>query len=144
MYGLHQSPGGAVETRNSNSLEAALRELREKTGLRIHQLRSKWIGYNPRYDCDVYAIELNIGENPQWTEQDKMGLWGIIPWDIYINMMASRLLILTHCIHMKMFLKEARIILTEVNITFEKYEEVLQYNPEDMLNELGINEDWEL
>ena len=45
---------------------------------------------------------------------------------------------------MKMFLKEARIILTEVNITFEKYEEVLQYNPEDMLNELGINEDWEL
>ncbi len=73
-----------------------------------------------------------------------MGLWGIIPWDIYINMAASRLLILTHCIHMKMFLKEARIILTEVNITFEKYEEVLQYNPEDMLNELGINEDWEL
>jgi len=39
MYGLHQSPGGAVETENSNSLEAALRELREETGLRIHQSR---------------------------------------------------------------------------------------------------------
>ncbi len=36
MYGLHQSPEGAVETRVSNSLEAALRELREETGLRIH------------------------------------------------------------------------------------------------------------
>ena len=36
MYGLHQSPGGAVETKDSNSLEAALRELREETGLRIH------------------------------------------------------------------------------------------------------------
>ncbi len=73
MYGLHQSPGGAVETKDSNSLEAALRELREETGLRILQLRPKWIGYDPKYDCDVYAIELDIGENPQWTEQDKMG-----------------------------------------------------------------------
>jgi len=41
MYGLHQSPEGAVEAEDSNSLEAALRELREETGLRIHQLRSK-------------------------------------------------------------------------------------------------------
>ena len=78
MYGLHQSPGGAVKTKDSNSLEAALRELREETGLRIYQSRPKWIGYDPKYDCDVYAIELDIRENPRWTEQDKMGLWGII------------------------------------------------------------------
>src|SRR6266540_3196512 len=80
MYGLHQSPRGAVETEDSNSLEAALRELREETGLKIHQSRPKWIGYDPKYDCDVYAIELDIRENPRWTEQDKMGPWGIIPW----------------------------------------------------------------
>ncbi len=36
MYGLHQSPGGAVEAKDSNSLETVLRELREETGLRIH------------------------------------------------------------------------------------------------------------
>jgi len=36
MYGLHQLPGGVVETKDSNSLEAALRELKEETGLRIH------------------------------------------------------------------------------------------------------------
>jgi len=65
MYGLHQSSGGAVETEDSNSLKAALRELREETGLRIYQSRPKWIGYDPKYDCDVYAIELDIGENPQ-------------------------------------------------------------------------------
>src|SRR6266498_2112059 len=88
MYGLHQSPGRAIETQDSNSLETALRELREETGLRIHQSRPKWIGYDPKYDCDIYAIELNIGENPQWIEQDKMGPWGIIPWDMYINMAA--------------------------------------------------------
>jgi len=36
MYGLHQSPGGGVESKDSNSLEAALRELREETDLKIH------------------------------------------------------------------------------------------------------------
>ena len=74
MYGLHQSPEGAVETKDSNSLEAALRELREETGLKIHHLRVKWIGHDLKFDCDIYAIKLDIGENPQWTEQDKMGL----------------------------------------------------------------------
>jgi len=44
---------------------------------------------------------------------------------------------------MKIFLKEVRIILTEVNVIFEEHEEVLQYGPENMSNELGINEDWE-
>src|SRR6266542_2618502 len=33
MYDLHQSPGGVIETEDSNSLEAALRELRKETGL---------------------------------------------------------------------------------------------------------------
>ena len=64
MYGLHQSSERVVETKDSNSLEAALRELREETGLRIHQSRAKWIGHDPKYDCDVYVIELDIGENP--------------------------------------------------------------------------------
>jgi len=64
MYGLYQSSEGAVETEDSNSLKAALRELREETGLKIHQSRPKWIGYDSKYDCDIYAIELDIGENP--------------------------------------------------------------------------------
>jgi len=79
MYGLHQSPGGAVKNKDSNSLEATLRELREETGLKIHQSRFKWIGYDLKYDCNVYFIELDIGENPQWIEQDKIRPWGIIP-----------------------------------------------------------------
>ncbi len=73
MYDLHQSSGEAVETKDSNSLETALRELRKETDLRIHPSRSKWIGYDLRFDCNIYAIELDIGENPKWTEQDKMG-----------------------------------------------------------------------
>ncbi len=58
MYGLHQSPGGAVETKDSNSLEAVLRELREETGLRIHQFRPKWIDHDLKYDCDVVRLKI--------------------------------------------------------------------------------------
>ena len=65
MYGLHQSSEGAVETEDSNSLKAALRELREETGLRIYQARAKWIDHDPKFDCDIYAIKLDIGENLQ-------------------------------------------------------------------------------
>ncbi len=79
MYGLHQSLERAVETKDSNSLEAALRELREETALKIHSARAKWLGNNHKFDCDIYVIELDIGQNPRSTEQDKMELWGIIP-----------------------------------------------------------------
>src|SRR6266498_5358229 len=57
MFRLYQSPGGAVEPKDSNSLEVTLRELREKTALRIYQLRPKWIGNNPKFDCDIYAVK---------------------------------------------------------------------------------------
>jgi len=76
-------------------------------------------------------------------EQDKMGPWKIIPWDMYINMMTSRLLTPTHCSHTKTFLKEAGIISSEVNVTFNDRVEEMQYDPEDAPDKLGINEDWE-
>ncbi len=65
MFRFHQSSEGAVESKDSNSLEAALKELKEETALRIYQLRPKWIGNDPKFDCDIYAIELNIRKNSQ-------------------------------------------------------------------------------
>ncbi len=44
---------------------------------------------------------------------------------MYINIAANRLLTLIHYIHIEIFLKEAGIISTEVNVTFKEYEEVL-------------------
>jgi len=41
MYGLHQSLKREVESKDSNSLEVTLRELREEIGLRIHYSRAK-------------------------------------------------------------------------------------------------------
>ena len=143
MFRLHQSPEGAVESKDSNSLKATLRELREETALRIYQSRPKWIGNDPKFDCDIYAIKLDIGKNPQWTEQDKMGPWRIILWNIYINMVVSKLLTSTHCTHTKIFLKEAGIILSKVNITFDEHIEERSFDPENASNKLSINEDWE-
>ena len=85
---------------------------------------------------------MDIGKNPQWIEQDKIGPWGIIPWDMYINMVTSRLLTPTHCTYTEMFLIEAEIIVTDVNVTFNDKVEELQYDPKDASDELGINKDW--
>ncbi len=63
IYGLYQSPEGEVEPTDGNSLEAALRKLREETALKIHYLRVKWIGNDEKFDCDIYAIKLDIREN---------------------------------------------------------------------------------
>jgi len=65
MYSLHQFLGGGVKPTDSNSLEAVLRELKEETALRIHHARVKWIGNDKRFDCDIYAIKLDIRKNPQ-------------------------------------------------------------------------------
>ncbi len=62
---------------------------------------------------------------------------------MYINMVTSRLLTSTHCTHTEVFLKEAGIISSEVNVTWEEYDKVLQYDSEDASNELRINENWE-
>jgi len=40
----------------------------------------------------------------------------------------------------EMFLKEAGIISSKVNVTFEEYDEIFQYDLEDTSNELSINE----
>src|SRR6266498_4311592 len=71
-----------------------------------------------------------------------MGPWKIIPWDMYINMAASRLLTPTHCTYTEMFLLEVGIISTDVNVTWDDKVEEIRYDPEDASAELGINEDW--
>ncbi len=70
-----------------------------------------------------------------------MGPWRIIPWDIYINMAVSNLLTLTHYTYTKIFLKEERIILMDINVTFDDKVKEMRYDSEDILNELGINKD---
>ncbi len=53
-----------MKLKDSNSLEAALKELRKETGLRVHHSWAKWIGNDNKFDYDIYAIELDIKKNP--------------------------------------------------------------------------------
>ena len=70
-----------------------------------------------------------------------MGPWKIIPWDIYINMTVSNLFTPTHCIHTEIFLLEAGIISTDVNVIFDDKVEEIRYDPKEASDELSINED---
>ncbi len=57
-------------------------------------------------------------------------------------MMTSKLLTLTHCMHTEIFLKEVGIISSEVNVTFDEIDEVLQYDLENAPEQLGLNKNW--
>ena len=65
MYGLYQSLGGGVKPKDSNSLETILRKLKEETELQVYHSKAKWIGADEKFDCNIYAIELDIGKNSQ-------------------------------------------------------------------------------
>ena len=71
-----------------------------------------------------------------------MGLWEIIPWDMYINIAVSNLLTPTHCTHIEIFLLKAGIISTDINITFDDKVEKIRYDSEEASDELGINKNW--
>ncbi len=42
--------------------------------------------------------------------------------------------------NVKIFFKGVEILISCTNVTFEKYEEILQYDPENMLEILEIND----
>ena len=58
-------------------------------------------------------------------------------------MATNGLLTTTHCTHTEIFLKEAEIIFTEMNVTFDDDIEEMRFDLKDALDKLGINEDWE-
>ena len=70
-----------------------------------------------------------------------MGLWKIIPWDMYINLVTSKLLTPTYYTHTEIFLMEAGIISSEVNVTFDDKVKEIRYDSKDAPDELDINED---
>jgi len=56
-------------------------------------------------------------------------------------MTVSNLFTPTHCIHTEIFLLEAGIISTDVNVIFDDKVEEIRYDPKEASDELSINED---
>jgi hypothetical protein len=72
MKGLLQSPGGKVNE-EEGSLEAAIRECKEETGIELDPKWTRYITKDTEFDCDVFISKVN--EYPRRTEPKKMGEW---------------------------------------------------------------------
>ncbi len=57
MNNMWQSPGG--KTNRKPSMEAALRELEEETGLMAESEDLKFLINDPNYNCDVYTLKVH-------------------------------------------------------------------------------------
>ena len=69
MKNLLQSPGG--KTDGEGSLEAAIRECKEETGIDLDPKWTRYIGKDTEFDCDIFISKVN--EYPKRTELTKMG-----------------------------------------------------------------------
>ncbi len=65
MYSLHQLFSGKIEFTDAYSLDAALKELKEETGFRMHYFRVRWLNHNEKYNYNIYTIELDSKEKPK-------------------------------------------------------------------------------
>ena len=57
MYLLYQAPGGKAE-QGETARQAAVRELYEETGLVAKPRKLKFIAYDGKFDCNIYAYHL--------------------------------------------------------------------------------------
>ena len=71
MNNMWQSPGG--KTDGESSIEAALRELEEKTDLVAEPEDLKFLINDPNYNCDVYILKVHLNTELDLMEPDKNG-----------------------------------------------------------------------
>src|SRR6266511_1909311 len=69
MKNMWQSPGG--KTDGKPSMEAALRELEEETGLVAEPEDLKFLINDPNYNCDIYTLKVHPNTELDLIESDK-------------------------------------------------------------------------
>src|SRR6266540_1158335 len=81
---MWQSSGG--KTDRKLSMEAALRELEEKTGLVAESEDLKFLINDLNYNCDVYTLRVHPNTELDLIEPDKNGEWEKFSFEIYERM----------------------------------------------------------
>src|SRR6266498_2078535 len=81
MKNMWQSPGG--KTDGKLSMEAALRELEEETGLVAETENLKFLINDPNYNCDVYTLKVHPNTELDLMESEKNGEWEKFSFEAY-------------------------------------------------------------
>src|SRR6266545_5921001 len=84
MKNMWQSPGG--KTDGELSMEAALRELEEETGLMVEPEDLKFLINDLNYNCDVYTLKVHPNTELDLIELEKNGEWEKFSFEAYKRM----------------------------------------------------------
>src|SRR6266540_509508 len=96
---MWQSSGG--KTDGELSMEAALRELEEETGLVAEPEDLKFLINNLNYNCDVYTLKVHPNTELNLMELDKNGEWEKFSFEAYERMAREGRTTPTHIICIK-------------------------------------------
>ena len=99
---MWQSPGG--KTDREPSMEAALRELEEETGLVIESENLKFLINDPNYNCDVYTLKVHPNTELDLMEPDKNREWEKFFFEAYERMVREGRTTPTHTTCIKLIL----------------------------------------
>src|ERR1044072_8749310 len=81
MYLLYQIPRGKNEEEETTR-QGAVRETFEETGINLKSRRLKFVVYDPKFDCNIYAYKI-LNVTPEQKEPDKMSAWCQYPWQSF-------------------------------------------------------------
>src|SRR6266542_1859655 len=94
MNNMWQSLGG--KTDGEPSIEAALRELEEETGLMAESEDLKFLINDPNYNCNVYTLKVHPNTELDLMELDKNGEWKKFSFEAYERMAREGRITPTH------------------------------------------------
>ncbi len=102
MKNMWQSLGG--KTDGELSMEAALRELEEETGLVAESEDLKFLLNDLNYNCDVYTLKVYPNTELDLMEPDKNGEWEKFSFKAYERMVREGRITPTHTICIELIL----------------------------------------
>ena len=107
MKNMWQSPGG--KTDGEPSIEAALWELKEETGLVAEPEDLKFLINDPNYNCDVYTLRVHPNTELDLIEPDKNEEWEKFSFEAYERMVKEGCTTLTHTTCIELILHRIKL-----------------------------------
>src|SRR6266511_3284143 len=107
MKNMWQSPGG--KTDGEPSMEAALRELEEETGLVAELEDLKFLINDPNYNCDIYTLKVHPNTKLNLMKSNKNGEWEKFSFEAYERMIRESYTTPTHTTCIKLILHRIKL-----------------------------------